>query len=658
MRLRKLLEEFPVSAAMAIIAAANVGGMLIYRTKSALIFAGCYALLLLAALLRVKYVRFKRERLLATLAQRMDIMQSEILTSYPVPVLVCDEHEAIVHFNEKFIDQVAQGELVSDSAPERFTGGQRLCEMAVNEPLEVQVQQRYFTLYCARFHYKEKLYYALYYTDNSAFHAMQRELEESRSYVLLLDIDDISQMGLGFRDSEYAEIHNGIEALIELWAQPYACLLRRISDERYILLAQERDVRKMLENKFDILNDVRKYAYRERELGITLAIGVGTGDTPEECENAAHRALEMAIGRGGDQAALKTENSYEFYGGISKSVEKRTKAKTRAVASTLTDLISTCESVVIMGHTFPDLDAMGAAIGLLAITRSLNVPAYIVANPAHSLAQALLERARQEYKRTVIIDEERAKLLLANNCLLLLVDTHIASFLDFPDLFPLAKHVAVIDHHRKMVNHIDNAVIFHHDPNASSSCEMVTELIQYITPDVNRFEAEALLAGIMLDTKNFILRTRVRTFDAAAFLKGKGADTVKVKRLFASSMEDNKQRYALVTNAQMYRDCAVSVTQSRMRDIRVVSSQAADELLNVEGVRASFVIFPDAKGNVCITARSYGDLNVQLIMERMGGGGHRTMAAAQFTHTDTEQVLAELKQSIDEQAEERIGNGT
>lgn len=591
--------------------------------------------------------RRNREQVLETLAERMDITQQQVLSEYPVPVLVCDESEKILFYNERFVIEFAVDGKLDNKALSAFTGGADVSDFEQGVPYGVAVGERYFSLYVSRFHYNEKLFYALYYTDTTYYHGVEKEFKQSRPYVLLLDVDDVSQMGLGYRDSEYAEIRNGVESLMEQWADRFPCIMRKLNDARYIILAQQRDMDKMIAEKFSILDMVRRYNHKERELGITLSIGAGTGQTFADCETAAHRALEMAIGRGGDQAALKTETSYSFFGGVSSSGERRMQAKTRAVAASLTQLLSGCDSVVVMGHTYPDLDAMGTAVGILAIARSQGVPAHIVVNPERSLAQPLLERVAQEYDYDVIISRSQAQNLLQKNSVLIVVDTHIESFLDYPELYQAAKTRAVIDHHRKVVHYIDDALIFHHDPNASSTSEMVTELLQYITPELRRFEAEALLAGIMLDTKNFVLRTRVRTFRAAAYLKGKGANMVNVKRFFVHSIQSNKQRYALVANAELYHGCALSVTEQLLPDIRVVASGAADELLNVEGAKASFVVFKDLSGGANISARSYGDINVQLLMEKLGGGGHRTMAAAQFPDLNVQAVKRKLMELLD-----------
>jgi len=648
MKLPKFSFHIPVEVLACVVFYAAAGLLARYNLSYALIAAAAFTLLIAAGLLRANWKKRRRQQLLAALAQHLEAGERETLENFPFPLLVCDGEGEILLYNEKFNQEVAREQIIADMRLEDFTGGKTVEGLSGDSPAGVRIAGRYYYLYSGQFTHREKTCHALYYMDNTELYTVEREYQASRPYVLWIEVDDVNQMGLGLRDSEYAEIRGGIEALIGTWVEGYSSVLRRITEDRFLLFAQERDLRKMIQRKFDVLDIVRSYSFREKELGLTLAIGVGTGKTFEACEAEAHKALEMSLGRGGDQAAVKSGSSYEFFGGVSKSAEKRLQARIRAVANSLTGLITASEHVLVMGHVFPDLDAMGAAVGLLAIARSQGVKAHILVDPERSLAQPLLDRVAEEYDYDVIVSPAQAKGLLAKKGLLILVDTHVDHILEFPEVFGQAKTVVVIDHHRKMVNFIEDAILFHHDPNASSACEMVTELIQYITPELTHFEAEALLAGMMLDTRNFVLRTRVRTFNAAAFLRGKGANTIRVKRLFANSMEVNRLRNQVVADAELYRGCAISVSEAQSRDIRIVCAQAADELLNVEGVRASFVLFLDAKGNVNVSARSYGELNVQLIMEKLGGGGHQTMAAAQFTGVSIEAVKEELQGILEE----------
>lgn len=373
----------------------------------------------------------------------------------------------------------------------------------------------------------------------------------------------------------------------------------------------------------------------------------------EESEQFARQALEMAQGRGGDQAAVKREEGYEFFGGVSKGIEKHTKVKTRIVAAALMDMIEAASSVFIMGHKNGDMDSVGSGAGLCGAIRILKpeLPVNMVVDLERNLAKPIIERLNENLsgEEAVFITPEDALGKLDENSLLIIVDTNNKDILDSSEIYNAAKQIAVIDHHRQVVNYIDNAVIFHHEPYASSASEMTAELIQYF-PGVDKLQsyyADAMLAGIMLDTKDFVMRTGVRTFEAAAFLKKLGADMVAVKNLFANSMACIQKRSKLIADAEIYSRCAIAVDDSSDEFIRVASAQAADQMLEIVGVDASFVIFRTPVG-VNISARSRGAMNVQIIMEKLGGGGHQTMAAAQFDGITVFEAKAQLISAIDE----------
>ena len=357
----------------------------------------------------------------------------------------------------------------------------------------------------------------------------------------------------------------------------------------------------------------------------------------------------MALGRGGDQAVVKTLNGYDFYGGISKGIEKHTRVKSRIIATAMLELIETCENVIVMGHRASDLDAIGSAVALAQAIRRLGRPAIVAVDRKTTLASSLINRVSESGNENLFVHPDIAKDYVTRRTLLIIVDTHSPTFVESPELYRMCKNVVVIDHHRKLVTHIDNAVVFHHEPFASSTSEMVTELLQYFGDRCRptREDAEALLSGIMLDTRNFVIRTGVRTFEAAAYLRRVGADTVAVRKLFSSTMDDYQRRSSLVQNAEIYRNCAIAVSERSFDDIRIVAPQAADELLGITEVDASFVIY-NTGNDMSISARSMGDINVQVVMEYLGGGGHHTMAGAQLKGVTAEEAKAQLMKAIDQ----------
>ena len=404
---------------------------------------------------------------------------------------------------------------------------------------------------------------------------------------------------------------------------------------------------KITADKFPILKEIREIRFNNREA--TLSIGIGANcDTLIESEQKARKALDMALGRGGDQVAVMKGDNYEFYGGIPSGIEKMSKVRSRVIATSISRIISEADRVLLMGHRFSDLDCVGACVGLQpVIEQGLKKQCKIVIDRETSMAKSLIELVENEDK-SVFITVDEALRMTSSRTLLIVIDTHIPDRVESTELLKKCRNVVVIDHHRKMVNYIDDAVIFYHEPTASSASEMVTELITYLGEShIGKIHSEALLSGIMLDTKNFVIRTGVRTFEAAAFLRKHGADTVETKQLFSGTLRNHKEKYKIVNNAEVYRNCAVSIADGSSKDVRLISAQAADELLTVENVLASFVIFRTGS-SVNISARSYGKLNVQLVMEALGGGGHQNMAAAQIADLSENETKKLLIKAIDE----------
>ena len=505
-----------------------------------------------------------------------------------------------------------------------------------------------YTVYANRVSDHSDAATVLYYIDDTQLKKQAEEYQSSRPAVLLVAMDSLDEIAHGLRDSEKAALTGGVEKIIETWSSQFDCVMRKYANSRYMMVVEERALQTMMQQRFNVLDSVRAYTY-EGLTGVTLSIGVGRGDSLRECEDAARQALDMALGRGGDQAAVNTHGQFTFFGGVSQSVEKQTKVRTRIVASAIAELFEGSDTILIMGHRFADLDALGAAVGVWSAAHFFKKPAYIVMSRGKSLAKALVSQLDESGMRDFIMEPGDALQLLSKRTLLVVVDTHRPDFVEYPPLLEKVKTVIVIDHHRKTVNFIDNAVIFYHEPTASSASEMVTELLPYMSnkPFIDKLQAEALLAGIMLDTRDFVLRTGVHTFEAAAYLRGRGADTVRVKQLFSNSMEDHQLRNAITSNFDTYRGCAIAIADIESEDLRIIASQAADEMLNISGIQSSYVLY--RTGDIVnISARSMGAMNVQLIMEMLGGGGHQTMAAAQLSNISVSDAKVRLLQVIDQ----------
>ena len=491
----------------------------------------------------------------------------------------------------------------------------------------------------------------LFFKNITDITALETEKKLSQPVVILFMVDGYEELISGCLESEKAHVSVQIDKLLEDFAGQTTGVLRKNASDRFIAVIEERHLQEILRNKVEILDKAREIFVNDR-LNVTMSIGIGrTGKTLKESEQFARQALEMALGRGGDQAAVKTDNGFEFYGGVSKGVERHTKVKTRIIANSLLELVDNADKIFIMGHKYSDLDSVGSSVGLTCAIRNLGKSAWAVCDYSTSLAKVLIDRfPHVDGEEPLFTEPADAMEELTDNSLLIICDTHNPLIIESKELYEKAKKVVVIDHHRKMVNYIDNAVIFHHEPYASSASEMVTELIQYFgeAGKLRAVQAECLLAGIMLDTKNFVMKTGVRTFEAAAVLRKMGADTITVKKMFSSSLDSYKRKTQIVAEAEIYRKCAIAPCDFYADDLRIVAPQAADELLTIKNVDASFVLFKTMSNEISISARSMGNLNVQLIMEALGGGGHQTMAGAQLKDVTVNEALDTLKKSIDD----------
>lgn len=583
------------------------------------------------AVYRALSAKNRYKKFLIKTSKKLDFTNEKVLSSFPFPVAVCDEEGYISWCSERFLNEISRGEITTADNIGKFTNGIKVSSLESREEISVQLDENYYTVYSIKYRSGGKKYFAFYFLDNTSLKQTELEYQKTRPYAVIVEMDNLDGSRNDFRDIELTEIKSQIEAILDNWSESYGSFIKKISEDRYLIITEQKNISAMTEDRFSVLESVRNYEYKGQKTAVTLSVGVSGGESVKACEKNARKALEMALGRGGDQVAIKNKDGYDYIGGVSKSAEKRNKVKSRIVGSALSELIKSSSNVIIMGHAYTDLDAIGAAVGLASACKELGLPAYIATDRKKTLAGALIQKLEEENMGEIIIGQDRALDFMSKKSLLIVVDTHIESFVEFPKLYEKAETIVIIDHHRRAVTDVKDAVIFHLDPGASSASEMVTELLQYMNPDVeiSKTVAEALLAGIMLDTKDFVMGTGVRTFEAAAFLKSQNADMIKVKKLFATSLEVNKMRTKVISSAESFMDCAVSVADFSSEDIRIISAQAADELLKVSGIKASFVMF-DNGGAINISARSLGEINVQVIMESLGGGGHQTMAACQL----------------------------
>ena len=483
-----------------------------------------------------------------------------------------------------------------------------------------------------------------YWVETTEADHLKEIYEASRPVAAILMLDNYEDLMKACEDTQRSAVLAQIDEKLQVWANAGQGILLKTDRSHYLFLFEEQYFQHFVDEKFSILDTVRAIRVAEN-IHPTLSIGIGK-DSPSipELYKNAKLSLEMALSRGGDQAVVRNQVDFAFYGGRTKATEKRTKVKSRVMANAFRELIADAGEVYIMGHSFADMDAVGAAAGICCAARKRGKQARIVIDGDHNAAKTMLERlnALPEYEGVFLAPGD-AFLQMKADTLLVVVDTNRPDMVESPQLLESSNRVAVIDHHRRAASYIENAAFSFHEPYASSACELVTELLQYLVEptDLLREEAGALLAGIVLDTKHFTQRTGGRTFEAAAFLRRSGADTAEVQRLFQNDLKDMVTKYDIIRRAEMYRsDIAISVVDEPGVD-RIAAAQAADELLTLKGVQASFVIYA-AEGAVLMSARSLGEINVQVILEALGGGGNSTTAGGRVGDSDPESVRQQL----------------
>lgn len=561
-----------------------------------------------------------------------------------VPVVVCSKEGFVLWENDCFREIMQEKSFVGEDFKNILK--KQLGEFSYSKPENVFIEERCFRVFSKYLEISST--YVLYFEDISLYVSLKEEYSLSKPCVFYIIVDNYKEILADKKDSEKSVLIGEIDNVIEEFVDLYMGFMQKLKENEFLVVLEVRHLKSISKNKFSILKSVRDIMGDEN-FCLTLSIGVGAyASSLNECAKFSLQALDMALGRGGDQAAIKTPNNFEFFGGNSKGVEKNTRVRARVIAKALSKLIFDADNVILMGHKFGDLDSVGSAIGLASVIRKMGKKSYIVVDYSKSLAKSLIDSFKKQGFLDIIIQEKDAIELLEFNTLLVILDTHNPKFIESYDLYENCKNVVVIDHHRKMVDAIGDAVIFYHEPYASSTCELVCELIQYFGEQykLSPKEAEALLCGIMLDTKNFTVKVGVRTFEAAAYLRRLGADTVSVKKFFSSSIDLYTKRTKIVTNAKIYKNCAISITDLETRDVRLICPQAADELLKIENIEASFVVY-SLDGVVNITSRSLGKFNVQVIMEYLGGGGHQLQAACQIKGVTIEEAKNMLLKAID-----------
>lgn len=587
----------------------------------------------------------------------VEVASKDTMVNAPLPMAIFrPESGDIIWTNDRFLQLTEERDYIFDAKLSAIAPGfdsRWLLEGKNQSPVEVSLGERRFLVYGHMVRTGDRgtmgFLATTYWVDVTEYSSIKERYLTTRPVAAVLMIDNYEELMNNLTENERSVILSELDSYMDTWLKGTGCLLRKYERERYLLLFEERYLQDFIDKKFEII-DMAHQVKNPRGIPASLSIGIGQdGENFGELLQFANLSIEMALSRGGDQAVVRNKFTFEFYGGRSKEMEKRTKVKSRVMANALSALLSDASYVFIMGHKMPDNDVLGAAAGIYAAARKRGVGVYIIREPVTTPAQPLYDRlaATPEY-RGAFLPAQEALLMADSRSLVVVVDTNRPEQVQARELLESCNRVAVIDHHRRAATYIEGAVLNYHEPYASSAAELVTELLQYILEpaDLIQAEAEALLAGIVLDTKNFTIRTGGRTFEAAAFLRRAGADTAEVKKIFQNDLKETICKYTIIQNAQRYRE-NIAVAAAEGSANRIIVAQAADELLNIIGIDASFVLAPDVNGQINISGRSMGETNVQVILEKLGGGGNAAVAGGQVSGKSLDEVKAELERAID-----------
>lgn len=602
----------------------------------------------------------KWRKYIENLSSSIDSAARYAVFNLPVPLVVIDLEGKINWYNSKFTDMIAEKSVIGKSI-DKLINTLAFEQIKNGEMIEdIKVGDRFYNVFANMVALDDdnpqNMIFMLYWFDTTELTNLTARYDDEKPVMALIYIDNYEDVMNETKEEKIPFVTSEIEKKINLWATRMNGMIKRYQKDKYIVIFEAKYLENIEAKRFTILDDVREIDAGNK-IPVTLSIGIGVnGKNPSALEEDAYACLELALGRGGDQAVVRKKNTFEFYGGKTKAVEKRNRVKARVIAHGFKAIIEESSRVIIMGHRSPDMDSFGAAVGVYRSVLNMGKESYIVLN---EVTDAIVN-VHETFKNNDMyhfIGSDEALDLVDDNTVVVVVDTHKPSLTECPDLIEACDRVVLIDHHRRSTEFIEKAILKYLEPYASSTSELITEILQYMEnkPKIEKEEADALLAGITVDTKNFSLKTGVRTFDAAAYLRRQGADTIRVRQLFQDDLETFTEKANIVGNAMRYRETiAISTTNKIANSIQLIAAQAADDLLNIRGITASFVIAKKEDGTAFISGRSLGDVNVQIILETLGGGGHLEVAGAQFKDGDIEDIKQRLIQSIDQYYKEGV----
>ena len=603
---------------------------------------------------------------LQDLTLTVDSAAKSSLINSPFPLVILETNGNIVWKSSKFVTEFADidmdnyiDDLIIDIKDEIEKSDNKKRKSVIRQ---IQIGKKTYTVQgefakSKKYERKKSPEYMmiLYFIDETEKVKLKQENEDKKICVGIIMIDNYEEVTQRVDAEQKTQLMAKVESTIYDWVNETNGILVKADRDTYVYVFEQKNLEKIKEEKFAILDSIKNLV-RKDKIQLTLSIAISNeGDTERDVYKSASAAMDVILGRGGDQAVIRQNGKYLFFGGKVEEVEKRTKVKARIVAHALEELIKENDKIMIMGHTNPDIDAIGSALGIYRIAKTLEKEAKIVANVETPSIKDLYESIKDQYQE-VFISSETALAQVDSGTLIIVVDTHKKTYVESPELLTKTNKIVIIDHHRRSADFIDNSILTFQEVYASSAAELVTEIIQYTQNEVelSEVEAEALYAGIMMDTINFTFKTGVRTFEAAAYLRRCGVDIIKVKKWFQSDLESYNTISEIVRKAEIVRDSiGISIYDVQEKETSLICAKAADELLTIGNITASFVLGLMEDGKVCISGRSIGDVNVQMILEKLGGGGHITLAGAQLENVTIDEAKQELISKINEYFEEK-----
>ncbi|MFD2615286.1 DHH family phosphoesterase [Paenibacillus gansuensis] len=592
-----------------------------------------------------KAFRHDLNEYISTLSHRVKRAGNEVVNELPLGILLYNEDRTIEWSNPYIAVMADRDSLIGQPMDEIFPALKGKKEQI----FEVQIGLKVYQVYAR---YEERL---MYFRDVSEYHLLSKSYEEEKTVLGIVMMDNLDEVTQGMDDQSRNLMMSKVTSQIAEWALQYEIFLKRIASDKYLLVLDQHTLKELEQTKFELLDEIRELT-ADHKLPLTISMGFAGGSTNLiELGQLMQTSLDMALGRGGDQVAVKMGQRLSFYGGRSNAVEKRTRVRARVISHALRDLIKESEKVIITGHKNPDMDVIGAAVGMLKAVHLSGKEGYIVLEGVNPSIKRLLDLLSEDERIGLsFISPEEALTLVNPRTLVAVLDTHKASMLKEPRILQNTHRIVIVDHHRRGEDFIGDAILVYMEPYASSTCELVTELLQYFHDpmEISPLEATALLAGIVVDTKSFSLQTGARTFEAASYLRRNGADSALVRKLLKEDLTDYMKKAEIIKNAEIINDhIAIAVSEPGSKVPQLTIAQVADTLLNMNEILASFVISERPDGFIGISARSTGQINVQVIMEQLGGGGHLTNAATQLDGTLAE-ANRKLREVLNQMEEE------